>query len=141
MKACLTPAKSQRRSVTLKHHHASPYQSTGEVKGSPSNEQARQPKPKPNSTTAAQAKDPKATASMRETAQAASANKNEQTGPTTQTEAQLYHSSSGQRPKSHGEQSGNDPGGKREQERTGTNTNEQKHQGAETQERKEHQGS
>ena len=78
LKACLTPAKSQRRSVTHKQHHASPYQSTGEVKGSPSNEQARQPKPKPNSTTAAQAKDPKATASKRETTQEASANKNEQ---------------------------------------------------------------
>ena len=32
---CLTPANSQRRSVTQKHHHASPCKSTGGVKGPP----------------------------------------------------------------------------------------------------------
>ena len=42
----------------------------------------------------------------------------ERTGQATQIEAQLYHNSSGQRPKSRGEQAGNDTGGKREQERT-----------------------
>ena len=46
------------------------------------NEQARQPKPKPNSTTAAQFKDPKATESKRETVQAGTnKNKREQGSP------------------------------------------------------------
>ena len=39
-----------------------------------------------------------------------STNKNERTSKATQTEAQLNHSSSGQRPKSHGEQAGINPG-------------------------------
>jgi len=64
----------------------------------------------------------KATGSVRVTTQEARANGNEQIGQATQ--AQLNNSSSGQRPKSHGEQAGNDPGGKHERtERTRTNTN------------------
>ena len=50
-------------------------------------------------------------------------NRNERTDKATQTEAQLNHSSSGQRPKSHGEQTGNDPGG-----RARTTANEQARQ-------------
>ena len=45
-----------------------------------------------------------------------SALEQEQKGKTTQTDTQLNHSSSGQRPKSHGEHAGDNPGGKHEQE-------------------------
>ena len=51
-------------------------------------------------------------------------NKNERTSKTTQTDSQLNHNCSGQRPKSHGEQTGNDPGG-----RARTTANEAKKQG------------
>jgi len=57
----------------------------------------------------------KATGSAQETNQEARASEHEQTknGQATQAEAQHSHSNSGQRPKSHGEKAGNEPGGER----------------------------
>ena len=79
---------------------------------------AKQPNPTPDSTATTQAKTQESHGSARETNQEARASKNrKKTGQATQAEARLSHSSSGQRPKNHGEQAGNEPGGKRERTR------------------------
>ena len=55
-----------------------------------------------------------------------STNTSERTSKATQTEAQLNHSSSGQRPKSHGEQAGDSPGrNEQEQKRTRVSSHRQ----------------
>ena len=55
-----------------------------------------------------------------------STNESERTSKATQTQAQLNHSSSGQRPKSHGEQAGDSPGrNEQEQKRTRVSSHRQ----------------